>query len=255
VKKWISIISIALGLAFAGVPVVVGSQVPSSPDDLSRLPLTEMRAAPDTSGVLVIFLTGDGGWASIDKQVTGEIRAHGVDVVGLNTRPYLGKKKTPAEIAFDLTRIARHYMTAWNKSRLAIVGYSRGADLMPFGVTGMPADLREKTVLLAFLGLATRAGFEFHFADIMFEIKRNSDQPTLPVLAQLKGMKMLCIYGAEEENSGCREALPGLITRTVQLPGGHHYDSDYKRVGDLVLEEMRGGGNAPAATSRLPAQH
>ena len=204
-----------------------------------------MRAAPDTSGVLVIFFTGDGGWASIDQQVTAEISAHGVDVVGLNTRQYLRKKKTPAEIAFDLTRIARHYLTAWNRSRLAIVGYSRGADLMPFGVAGMPADLREKTVLLAFLGLATRAGFEFHFADIMFEMKRNSDQPTLPVLAQLKGMKMLCIYGAEEENSGCREAPPGLITRTVQLPGGHHFDGDYKRVGDLVLEEMAGEAALP----------
>lgn len=214
-----------------------------------------MRAAPDTSGVLVIFLTGDGGWASIDKQVTGEIRAHGVDVVGLNTRPYLGKKKTPAEIAFDLTRIARHYMTAWNKSRLAIVGYSRGADLMPFGVTGMPADLRGKTVLLAFIGLATRAGFEFHFADIMFEVKRDSDRPTLPALAALKGMKMLCIYGSDEENSACREVPPGLITRLVQLPGGHHYDVDYRRVGDLVLEEIRRGGSAPAPTSRLPAQH
>jgi len=119
--------------------------------------------------------------------------------------------RDPAEIAFDLTRIARHYMTAWNRSRLAIVGYSRGADLMPFGVVGMPADLREKTVLLGFLGLATRAGFEFHFADIMFEVKRDSDQQTLPVLAQLKGMRMLCIYGAEEDNSGCRAAPPGLM--------------------------------------------
>jgi type IV secretory pathway VirJ component len=243
-------IALAAMLGFGAMSVAVGMQAQSATADLSQLPLTEMRASPDTSNVLVIFLTGDGGWASIDKQVTAEIRAHGVDVVGLNTRPYLGRKKTPAEIAFDLTRIARHYMTAWNRSRLAIVGYSRGADLMPFGVTGMPADLRDKTVLLAFLGLATRAGFEFHFADIMFNVKRDSDQPTLPTLAQLKGMKMLCIYGAEEDNSACRAAPPGLITRTVQLPGGHHYDSDYKRVGDLVLEELRSAG-----TLKLPAQH
>jgi type IV secretory pathway VirJ component len=243
-------IALAAMLGFGAMSVAVGMQSQGATADLSQLPLTEMRASPDTSNVLVIFLTGDGGWASIDKQVTAEIRAHGVDVIGLNTRPYLGRKKTPAEIAFDLTRIARHYMTAWNRSRLAIVGYSRGADLMPFGVTGMPADLRDKTVLLAFLGLATRAGFEFHFADIMFNVKRDSDQPTLPTLAQLKGMKMLCIYGAEEDNSACRAAPPGLITRTVQLPGGHHYDSDYKRVGDLVLEELRSAG-----TSRLPAQH
>lgn len=236
------------------MPVAAQSQSKSTADDLSRLPLTEMRAAADTSGILAIFLTGDGGWASIDKKVTAELQSHGIDVVGLNTRPYLGRKKEPAEIAFDLTRIARHYMTAWNRPRLAIVGYSRGADLMPFGVAGMPADLREKTVLLAFLGLATRAGFEFHFADIMFAVKRSSDKLTLPVLALLKGMKMLCIYGSDEEHSGCREAPPGLITKTVQLPGGHHYDSDYKHVGDLVLAELQGPA-VPAISTRLPAQH
>lgn len=223
-------------------------------DDLSKLPLSELRAQPDTGSVLAIFLTGDGGWASLDKQVVAEMRAHGVAVVGLNTRPYLSKKKTSDEIANDLTRISRHYLAAWNRRRLAIVGYSRGADLMPFGVAGMPADLRNKIILLGMLGLATRAGFEFHFEDIFIAVRRPSDQPTLPVLAQLKGMRMLCVYGSDEEESGCRAAPPGLITRTVELPGGHHYDSDYKRLGDLVVEELR-NGQAPAAAIRSPAQH
>ena len=223
-------------------------------DDLSKLPLSEMPATADTSSVLAIFLTGDGGWAKLDKQVTSQLRSHGVAVVGLNTRPYLSKKKDPAQIAADLTKIARHYLLAWNKSRLAIVGYSRGADLMPFAVAGMPADLRARTVLLAMLGLSTRAGFEFHFQDILFDVKRSSDQLTLPVLAKLKGMRMLCVYGADEKDSGCRNAPPGLITRTVQLPGGHHYDDDFRQVGDLVLQELH-GERAPAADSRLPAQH
>ena len=227
---------------------------PGQGDDLSRLPLTEMPAQPDTGSVLAIFLTGDGGWASLDKQVVAVMRAHGVAVVGLNTRPYLSKKKTADEIANDLTRISRHYLAAWNRPRLAIVGYSRGADLMPFGVAGMPADLRSRIVLLGMLGLATRAGFEFHFEDIFVAVRRPTDQLTLPVLAQLKGMRMLCVYGSDEKESGCRNAPPGLITRNVELPGGHHYDSDYKHLGDLVLEELH-GGQVPAARIRSPTQH
>jgi type IV secretory pathway VirJ component len=181
------------------------------------------------------------------------MRAHGIAVVGLNTRPYLSKRKTPAEIATDLTRISRHYLAAWNRPRPAIVGYSRRADIMPFGVAGMPSDLRNRIELLGLLGLATRAGFEFHFEDIFLAVRRPTDQATLPVLAQLKGMKMLCVFGSDEKESGCRDAPPGLITRKVELPGGHHWDNDYRAVGDLVVEELRGGQTSPAI--RSPTQH
>ncbi len=236
---------------FAALPVLAQSPAGSSPDDLSKLPLLEMRAAFDTSGILAIFLTGDGGWASLDKQVTAELRSRGVDVVGLNTRPYLAKRKEPAEIAFDVARIARHYMRAWNRPRLALVGYSRGADLMPFAVSGMAADVRDRIVLLAMLGISTRTGFEFHFEDILFEVKRASDRLTLPVLAQLQGTKMMCVYGAEEPDSACRDAPAGLFARKVELPGGHHYDDNFKHVAELVLQEIPPMTAAPA----LPAQH
>ncbi len=233
------------------LPALAQSPGAASSDDLSKLPLIEMRAASDTSGILAIFLTGDGGWADLDKQVTAELRSRGVDVVGLNTRPYLSKKKEPAEIAFDVARIARHYMKAWNRPRLALVGYSRGADLMPFAVSGMAADVRDRIVLLAMLGISTRTGFEFHFEDILFEVKRASDRFTLPVLALLRGMKMMCVYGAKEPDSACRDAPAGLFARKVELPGGHHYDDNFKHVGDLVFQEIPSVTGAPA----LPAQH
>jgi type IV secretory pathway VirJ component len=242
--------------ALAGIAVLACAAAsaqtrrPLSPDDLSNLPITEMPAAPDTGSVLALFLTGDGGWASLDKGVVGEMRARGIAVVGLNTRPYLSRKKSPADISADLTRISRHYLAAWNRPRLAIVGYSRGADLMPFGLIGMPEDLRDKIVLLGLLGLGTQTGFEFHFEDIIMTVHRAGDQPTLPALAQLKGMKMLCVFGKDEEESGCRDAPPGLITRKVELPGGHHWDNNYKSVGDLVADEIRS-----SAAAKLPAEH
>jgi type IV secretory pathway VirJ component len=245
----VALVALVAFVAFVAAPASAQTPRASVIDDLSKLPITEMPAQPDTGNTVAIFLTGDGGWASLDKQVVAEMRAHGIAVVGLNTRPYLSKKKTAAEIGNDLTRISRHYVAAWNRPRLAIVGYSRGADLMPFGIAGMPADIRNRIVLLGLLGLGTRAGFEFHFEDIFLAVKRPTDQLTLPVLNQLKGMKMLCVFGSDEKESGCRDAAPGLITRKVELPGGHHWDNDYKAVGDLVVEEIR------PASIRSPAQH
>lgn len=256
--EFVSVRNLAFVALVAFVTVVASAASAQSPrssvvDDLSKLPLTEMPAQPDTGNTLAIFLTGDGGWASLDKQVVAEMRAHGIAVVGLNTRSYLSKRKTADEIAGDLTRISRHYLAAWNRPRLTIVGYSRGADIMPFGVAEMPSDLRGRIVLLGLLGFGTWTGFEFHFEDIFGAVRRPTDQPTLPVLARLKGMKVLCVFGSDEKDSGCRDAPPGLIARKVELPGGHHWDSDYKAVGDLIVDELRGGQASNAV--RSPAEH
>jgi type IV secretory pathway VirJ component len=38
--------------------------------------------------------------------------------------------------------VIRQYLAAWNKSRVLLVGYSFGADTLPFIVNRLPADLR-----------------------------------------------------------------------------------------------------------------
>ena len=96
-KRFKSVV-VRLGASLLALVVMVSAQVAAqtprivTADDLSRLPLTEMPAQPDTGNTVAIFLTGDGGWATLDKQVVSEMRAHGIAVVGLNTRPYLSKK-------------------------------------------------------------------------------------------------------------------------------------------------------------------
>ncbi len=123
---------------------------------------------------------------------------------------------------------------------------------MPFGVTLMPSELGSRMVALAMLGLSTRTGFEFHFEDLFMEVQRKTDRATLPVVEQLKGMRMLCIYGVEEKDSACRDAPANLFTKVVELPGGHHYDDNFVRVGNLVMDQIR-AGMAPAPG--LPAEH
>jgi len=41
----------------------------------------------------------------------------------------------------DLTRILRHYLPAWNRQKVVLVGYSMGADVLPFLISRLPADL------------------------------------------------------------------------------------------------------------------
>jgi type IV secretory pathway VirJ component len=205
--------------------------------DVSDLPLIEMPASAPASNAFAIFLTGDGGWATLDRNVSKELVAHGVSVVALNTRVYLSDRRTPDRAGSDLIRVMRHYLTLWSKARVAFVGYSRGADIEPFIVSRLPDDLKARVALVAMLGFSNATNFQFHFKDIFMETHRPSDVRTLPELARLRGMNLLCIYGADEKDSGCRDAPPGLVKGVVRN-GGHHFDDDFKAIGDIVLAAM-----------------
>jgi Type IV secretory pathway, VirJ component len=82
-KRFKSVV-VRLGASLLALVVMVSAQGAAqtprivTADDLSRLPLTEMPAQPDTGNTVAIFLTGDGGWATLDKQVVSEMRAHGI---------------------------------------------------------------------------------------------------------------------------------------------------------------------------------
>jgi type IV secretory pathway VirJ component len=215
-------------------PVVPAAANP----DIKDLPLRQVIAARQSAPVFAVFITGDGGWADIDKDVTAELADHGINVIGLDSRAYLHVRHPPDQVARDIERIVRHYQGEWHRRRFVLVGYSRGADLSPFIVSRMDSAERADVSLIAMIGLGIRAGFEFHFQDIFRDVKRPGDLPTLPELEKLRGMRMMCVYGSEEKNSGCRAASDGLVKR-IERPGSHHYDGKFREIGDLILSEIR----------------
>jgi len=209
---------------------------PRVEDDLHDLPLIEVP--PQATGhTLAVFLSGDGGWADLDQQVSAALAAKGIAVVGLNTRSYLHAKRTPDEAARDVSRVMTHYMTAWNRDRVAIIGYSRGADIAPFVASRLPAELRAQLSLVAMLGLAPFAGFEFHWGDMIHTVRRPGDPLTLPELERLRGVPMLCVYGLEEKESGCRDAPDSLVKRYARS-GAHHFDGDYRALADIIIAAL-----------------
>ncbi|HEY7636166.1 MAG TPA: AcvB/VirJ family lysyl-phosphatidylglycerol hydrolase [Gemmatimonadales bacterium] len=200
------------------------------------LPLVELRSRPGSRDLAVV-VSGDGGWASIDRQIGESLSAAGIPVVGLNSLHYFWKARTPEQASADLARILRHYLGAWHTSDVVLVGYSRGADVLPFMTAGLPDDLRSRVRLVALVGLSRRAGFEFHFADL-FRGGSRTDRPTVPEIQRLQGMRVLCVYGADEQDSACRD-LPRGLAVTVELPGGHHFGGAYREVAGRILQMIR----------------
>ncbi|MHB1223647.1 MAG: AcvB/VirJ family lysyl-phosphatidylglycerol hydrolase [Gemmatimonadaceae bacterium] len=205
---------------------------------VAELPLVEVTARRP-GRVLAVMLSGDGNWAEIDREVAATLADSGVAVVGLKTRSYLlDRQRTPAELARDVARVLDHYLAAWQRDSVVIVGYSRGADLAPFVANRLPAELRGRVTLVAMIALAPGASFEFHWSDLVRDTRRATDIPTLPELEQLHGVHMLCIYGRDEPESACRD-VDSTMMRSVERAGGHHLDGDYRALGALVVKALR----------------
>jgi type IV secretory pathway VirJ component len=217
--------------------IAEGSEVPrpALPAGVSDLPLVELPAAGAAKDVLAIMLSGDGGWAGLDKEVARELNARGVPVIGWDSLRYFWEARTPDGAARDLDRVIRHYSQAWNKSRVLLVGYSQGADTMPFMVNRLPPESRRLVIATALIGVSDEAFFEFHVSHWLGT--PSGGLPTRPEMANERLGPVACIYGKDETDSPCRKPQ-GPHIREVALSGGHHFDGDYAGVAQAVLAAL-----------------
>jgi type IV secretory pathway VirJ component len=223
----------AKGAAAASAPTPKG--VPS----VAGLPLVEVPARGKGGTTLAVILSGDGGWAGIDKDVAGALSAKGIPVVGWNSLQYFWSAKPPEVASKDLERILRHYLAVWGKQDALLIGYSFGADVLPFFTNRLPADLIGKIRLLALLGPGKTADFEFHVTDWLGGGSKG--QPVLPEVRKLAGHPpVLCLYGSQESDSLCPQIAAPLGKAQV-LPGAHHFGGDYDALAALILKEAQGG--------------
>ena len=101
----------------------------------------------------------------------------------------------------------------------------------------MPKQLQERIDLIALLSLSDRVAFEFHLDDWINDAPGKEDQPVRPELEKLNGIKRLCLYGGEDENSACPHfAAMGVISE--KRPGDHHVDEDYQGVAQRILAQL-----------------
>jgi type IV secretory pathway VirJ component len=215
----------------AAAPGAKGAAVPSTAD----LPLVEVPAKAGGGKTLAMILSGDGGWAGIDKDVAGALAAKGIPVVGWNSLQYFWTARKPDAAAKDLERILRHYLAVWDKSEALLIGYSFGADVLPFFTNRLPTDLLARVRLVALLGPGQKADFEFHVTDWLGGGSKG--QPILPEVHKLGGHPpVLCLYGSKEDDSLCPQ-VSAAYGRAQVLPGAHHFGGDYDALAALILKE------------------
>ncbi|WP_056189660.1 virulence factor family protein [Pseudorhodoferax sp. Leaf267] len=201
-----------------------------APAQLTGIPVVEVPAQKPGPRFAVL-LSGDGGWAGIDKDIAAALAAQGVPVAGFDSLRYFWNARTPEGLAADLDRLIRYYAAKWQRSEVILIGFSQGADVLPFALNRLPERTRAAVKLTALLAPAQKASFEFKVSNWLGP---SGDKPVLPEAQKLQAAGTLCVHGKEEKASLCPQLAPR-HARVVTLPGAHHLDGDYVGLAGRIL--------------------
>ncbi|MFT4247579.1 MAG: AcvB/VirJ family lysyl-phosphatidylglycerol hydrolase [Pseudomonas sp.] len=210
--------------------------LPPPPADLEGLPIVEVPSAVDRQGdTFAIFVSGDGGWAGLDKQVAGALAQAGIPVVGVDSLRYFWDERTPQGFAADLDRIVRFYAQRWKRSRVVLIGFSQGADVLPAAINRLSPATLANVRMTALLSVGKFADYEFHVSNW---ISSGDDDglPIAPELAKLPVARTVCIYGVDDDDTLC-PSLPKQ-DRRVGLAGDHHFQGDYETLAKTILQQL-----------------
>jgi type IV secretory pathway VirJ component len=211
--------------------------------DVAALPLAELPV-DHPSKLMAILLSGDGGWRDLDKTIAEDLQQQGVPVVGLDTLRYFWSKKTPQQTADVVAALIQTFMTKWHADKVALIGYSFGADVMPFAYNLLPPSLRDHVVLISLLGLSKSADFEISVRGWLGEPPGPDALPVLPQATKIPPHLVQCFYGQDETDTACPR-LAQLGAETFRRNGAHHYDGNYGALADAILAGFKKRASVP----------
>ncbi len=203
--------------------------------DVKDLPLVEVEPQGPSKDALAVIVTGSGGFVGLDRKMGNQLTLRGVPTVGLSSLSYFWQVRNPQGSAEDLARILKHYLAAWHKSHAIVIGYSQGADVVPFMVSRLSADVRSKISLVALIGPDNAVQFDMPPDGWVSNRPRLPELPVTPEIPKMKGLKVLCVTGAQEEHNICKSLPPGAVT-LMEVPGGHSFEGDAPRLAERFLK-------------------
>ncbi len=195
-----------------------------------------VREFPSTQPgrAFAIMLTGDGGWRRIDDQIAKRLD---MPVAGFLIPDYYRVMRTPDESACALETMIRMYSAKWKRDRVIVIGYSRGADVLPFMINRLSPETRAMIDEVALLGIEPMIDFRYHASWIPFWHPREPEFPVFPEAEKLRGLRVVCVHGERERDSLC-PALSSFAT-VIKEPGGHHFAGRYREIAEAILHNAK----------------
>ena len=209
-------------------------------DDFSRvggLPLVELPASKP-SRLMAVFLSGDGGWRDIDKTIAENLQSLGVSVVGWDSVRYFWQSKTPQQTAADLSAVILAYSAKWHADKVALIGFSFGADTLPFVYDRLRPSLKQHVAMISLLSLGRAADWEIRVVGWLGAGPSAQATPLAPAIKDIPGKMIQCFYGDQDSGSYC----PDLVKQgaeVIEKKGIHHFDGNYIYMAHQILDGFK----------------
>ena len=178
---------------------------------------------------LVLYLSGDGGFNSFSNKLCELIAGVGYTVAAIDSKTYFWKKKSPSEIAADVSNTLKNVLLARQNMHLFVVGYSFGADAVPFIINRLDPVIKKNLKSVVLLEPSVSTDLEIHIADIL---GRSNTKRSLDVIAEINRMgavKTGVILGDDEADFPIQKITLKIFTKKY-LSGGHHFSGNADQV-------------------------
>ena len=197
------------------------------------LPITDIPAGDGQAKYLAVFFSGDGGWRDIDKSVGDIIAKKGIHVVGVDSLRYFWSLRKPEDIAKDISRIVAK-ADPTGKLPVVLLGYSFGANTIPFSWPYLSKQLQDRVSLVGLIGTEETTPFQ---VSVGAWLGMGGDNEVAPAVAKLPLDKVLCVYGSEEDDTACTAPALSAVQK-IELQGDHHYDEKYDMLASKLMEAI-----------------
>lgn len=205
------------------------SQSNENPD----FPIRELDSKNNTP--FIFYISGDAGFNTFSKELSDVIYARNFDITALDSKSYFWKEKTPEETAEKIADYLRKKLTGRKNQNVIILGYSFGADVLPFIVNRLPTEIHKKVSSVILMDASKTADFEVSLQGMILDGARG-DYQVLPEINKLKVPKTFAIFS----NIGMRFPLKDVSVSNfsyIHIPGNHRFNDQYDTLAKLITTE------------------
>lgn len=186
---------------------------------------------------ILFYVSGDAGLGSFSKSICENLHQQGYDVYALNSKVYFWNERDPKQTAKILSEFIETKFKKNQNQGLIFIGYSFGADALPFIINQLPKITKQRVHQLIFLDPYETTDLEIHYKNLLFE-NVEGKWNAIPEINRLHNLHLSIIlsdYGKDYPYQ--KITLPN--KDVISLGGNHHFNRNFTLVTQTILKQLK----------------